>query len=184
MFQSANILLNYLQELYFKMKIKKDQNVCREKKEQLTCAHFQRPVSSATLQTARSRRGAEVAEGGFVGGGQKFLLTMKVQRRRDTVTDGEVRDRERGREGGRERRCMMGYEIKYSMSALFWSPPPSSTLTVPHWREGDGGGGGDQEGRRCKRHERQKCRGGGDEKRETDEGQMRSTSKRRFIQKL
>lgn len=41
----------------------------------------------------------------------------------------------------------MGYEIKYSMSALFWSPPPSSTLTVPTGR-GDGGGGGVQEGRR------------------------------------
>lgn len=40
----------------------------------------------------------------------------------------------------RERRCITGYEIKYSMSALFWSPPPSSTLMVPHrereWGEG------------------------------------------------
>lgn len=30
-----------------------------------------------------------------------------------------------------QRGHMTGYEIKYSMSALFWSPRPSSTLTDP-----------------------------------------------------
>lgn len=50
---------------------------------------------------------------------------------------------------------MTGYEIEYSMSALFWSPPPSSTLTVPTGGEdrwGVGGwhewGGEDARGRR------------------------------------
>lgn len=49
----------------------------------------------------------------------------------------------RPREGGRKKeRCIMGYEIKYSMSALFWSPSPSSTPRVSSLEGGGGDGGG------------------------------------------
>lgn len=53
------------------------------------------------------------------------------------------RNDDRGKaQGGREKeRCIMGYEIKYSMSALFWSPSPSSTPRVSSL-EGGGGEGG------------------------------------------
>lgn len=60
---------------------------------------------------------------------------------------------EEGVGGYGERRCVPGYEIKYSMSALFWSPPPPSLLTVPTgaggWVGGsERGGGEDARGRR------------------------------------
>lgn len=62
----------------------------------------------------------------------------------------------RPREGERKKeRCIMGYEIKYSMSALFWSPSPSSTPRVSSLEGGGGDGGvakrgegGDAEDRR------------------------------------
>ncbi len=112
--------------------------------------HSQGPVSPATLRTTETWLGGEVSEGGR---GSEIPLTIKLQtpekereRERETVAGSELR-------GQRERRCVTGYEIKYSMSALFWSPPPPSTLTVPSGGRGSGGGGLKAEGERMQEAE-------------------------------
>lgn len=69
-----------------------------------------------------------------VGEGQKFLLTIKLQ----TPETEQNSDRHQCVcvcvRGVAVVVAVMGYEIKYSMSALFWPPLPPSTLCL-----GDGG---------------------------------------------